>query len=142
MAIIPEFRRIPRDVAQWERWLRDAVLKATNGQYTGTMTGLTTTETGTIRYEIAGAVCVLYIPAISGTSNATTCTITGGPAAIRPDRQHVCLMRITDNGTVALGAVTAETNGVLTFSADVTGGAFTASGTKGTVLTTVAYHLK
>lgn len=109
------------------------------GTFTGTLTGVSGSATGTLRYDIAGQVVSLYVPAISDTSNATSMTITGAPAAIQPTRAQVCLAIVQDNGTVQLGKVQIETSGVLTFSADVTGAVFTASGTKGVELQTICY---
>jgi len=51
--------------------------------FTITGTGFTVNPTGTARYIRLGRIVVLLVPALSGTSNATTFTLTGIPAAIR-----------------------------------------------------------
>jgi ribosomal protein S11 len=59
---------------------------------TGTFTLGTTAcsgATATARYNISGNVVQLFIPAFSGTSTATTFTLTGLPAAIQPARTQM-----------------------------------------------------
>lgn len=126
-----------------EATARDAAIAAkfATGTFTGTLTGVSGTATGTLRYDISGQIASLYIPAITDTSNATTMTITGAPAAIFPTRAQVSLAIVKDNGTDQLGMVQIETSGVLTFSADVAGAAFTNTGSKGVGLQTLAYML-
>lgn len=112
------------------------------GTFTGTLTGCTTSPTGTLRYTKAGNVVVLYIPAISATSDTTAMTVTGGPAAIQPVRAQRVQVPVQDNTAVVAGLVQVETSGTLTFYATVGGGAFTSSGTKGTELITISYSLE
>lgn len=126
-----------------EATARDAAIAAkfATGTFTGTLTGVSGTATGTLRYDISGQIASLYIPAITDTSNATTMTITGAPAAMFPTRAQVSLAIVKDNGTDQLGMVQIETSGVLTFFADVAGAAFTNTGSKGVRLQTLAYML-
>lgn len=126
-----------------EATARDAAISAkfASGTFTGTLTGVSGTATGTLRYEIAGEICSLYIPAIADTSNATTMTITGGPSAMFPARAQVSPAIVRDDGTDQLGLVQVETSGVLTFFSDVAGAAFTNIGSKGVGLQTVTYLL-
>ncbi len=101
------------------------------GTYTGTATGMTTAPTGTFKYTLIGNAVILDMPAITGTSNATTFTITGAPVAIRPTTAKEIIVRISDNGgaqTISLG--TMGTNGTLTLYTNAAGGAFTNTGTK------------
>ena len=115
--------------------------KFVSGSFTGTLSGCTTTPTGTLYYETANKLVTLHIPVISATSNTTAMTITGAPAAVQPGMTNRVPFVITDNGTTQMGLVQVETSGVLTFYADVTGGAFTNSGTKGSTLQTISYLL-
>lgn len=99
--------------------------------YTGTLTGCTTSPTATIKYTIIGNQCTIDVPTgFTGTSNATSKTITGAPAAIFPSANKTFSFRASDNsgGYVwALGVL--GTNGVLTFSATADAGNWTGSGT-------------
>lgn len=56
-----------------------------SGSFTGTLTGFTANPTGTINYSKNGSLVTLYsTSAIVATSNATSMTMTGLPAAVRP----------------------------------------------------------
>lgn len=71
----------------------------TEGTFTATLTGVTTTVTGTARYVVVGKQVTLYLPSLYGTSNTTACTITGLPAAIWPARTtHMAVSVVRDNG--------------------------------------------
>lgn len=111
------------------------------GTYTGAFTGTTTDPAPVIRYTVSGQVVMLYIPATTATSNATSFTITGAPAGIRPIRSQVVLCRLTDNGTVSIGTATMDSSGVLTLGLGVTGAVFTNTGTKAISLQTLGYSL-
>mgnify|MGYP001612676758 CR=1 FL=1 len=56
------------------------------GTFTGTLTGCTTSPTATLRYVKVGSLVTLFIPSagdgLSGTSDATSMTITGMPSGI------------------------------------------------------------
>lgn len=64
-----------------------AAISPTNGSFMATLTGVSGTVTRTATYTIVGNMVTLQMPQILGLSNATTCTITGVPVAIRPLRQ-------------------------------------------------------
>jgi len=113
----------------------------TTSTFTGTLTGCTTSPTGTLRYTKVGSVVLLYIPQINATSNTTAATITGAPAAIFPARAQRVRLIVQDNTTVQGGMLQVETNGTLTMYASVALAVFTAAGTKGVELQTVAYSL-
>lgn len=99
--------------------------------YVASGTGFTTVPTGTVKYSVVGNTVTLDIPAITGTSNATTFTLTGGPAAIRPAVDKDFAVRITDNGgTSVMGFARIKTTGVIEIYAGMSGAGFTASGTK------------
>jgi hypothetical protein len=97
------------------------------GSFTGTLTGCTTSPTGTIFYTIIGNQVTLDIPQFTGTSNATTKTITGAPSAIFPTTQKRMTCISVDNGGAGKGSLfQIATSGVISyFNAD---GAFTNSG--------------
>lgn len=113
-----------------------------SGTFTGTLTGCTTSPTGTLRYTVSGAIVTLYIPAISATSNTTAATVTGAPAAIFPARAQRVMAPIQDNTAKAAGLIQVETDGTLTLYPTVAAGSFTAGGTKGVELITVTYSLE
>lgn len=114
---------------------------ATTDTFTGTLTGCTASPTGTLRYTKVGDMVLLYIPQINATSNTTACTITGAPAAIFPARAQRVRLIVQDNSAIQGGMLQVETNGTLTMYATVALAAFTAAGTKGVELQTVAYSL-
>ncbi|GGJ39455.1 hypothetical protein CDQ92_13115 [Sphingopyxis bauzanensis] len=74
-----------------------------------TMTGVDSTVTATVRFVRQGRVCSVQLPAsgLSGTSNATSLTLTGVPASFRPSVT-------TPAGTVS--ALDAGANYVLAYS--------------------------
>ena len=113
----------------------------TANSFTGTLTGVTASVTGTIYYRVIGDTVVLDIPLLTflGTSNTTNCTITGGPSAIMPATQKVGICSIRDNGTFAAGLWRMETTGVITFLASTGGDSFVAAGSKGTYGQSIAY---
>lgn len=114
----------------------------TQGSFTGTLTGYASPPTGSVKYAIAGKIVTLNIPVLSGTSNATTMTLTGAPVALKPVTAKTVLVIATDNGTAAVATAVIGTDGVLTFSKGLgTGGAWTGSGTKGVALLQVSYSL-
>lgn len=108
------------------------------GSFTGTLTGCTTSPTGTIRFSVSDDAVTLVIPAISATSNTTAATITGMPSNIWPDAAQPCLGVTQDNGTSTIGKVQVETTGVLTLYT-VLSATFTNSGTKGVGACVVSY---
>lgn len=96
--------------------------------YTGTATGLTTSPTNTVSYNVQGNAVELRIGVVTGTSNTTTFTITGGPDIIKPRAARPCVGVVRDNGVDKVCLVSVGTNGTLTFDVFT---AFTSSGTKG-----------
>jgi hypothetical protein len=112
--------------------------------FTVTLTGVDTVVTGTARYTIIGNQVTLRIPGLSGNSNATTCTLTGLPVAIRPlaaaGNQP---MVIRDNGTFAFGYMQVNTDGTvfLAKSATASGTDWTNTGTKSVTTIVVSYFI-
>jgi hypothetical protein len=110
----------------------------TVGEFVGTLTGFATSPTGTCFYTTVGTAVILYVPAMTGVSNAPTMTLTGLPAAIQPLTAKTVLIPSIDNASVnnALGSATIN-GAVITFALYTntppiqnTGG-FASTGTKG-----------
>lgn len=103
--------------------------------WTPTVTGFASAPTPTAYYEVYGDLVYVSIQAFSGTSNATTMTITNLPfAANTLDNVQFNPCQTVDNGSndAAAGiAYLASSSAVLTFGRSYTANAFTASGTKG-----------
>lgn len=110
-----------------------------SGTFTGTLTGVTGTVTASIPWARNGSHVDLSIPAITGTSNAITMTITGLPAGLIPPTKswYSPLIVTVDNGTpqyTSFCVVTAVT-GVIQYWLNASGpGTWTNSGTKSTGL--------
>lgn len=104
------------------------------GTFTGTLTGVSASGTGTVSYSIVGNICTLR-GAFTGTSSTTAMTMTGLPAAVRPTSSAIavpCLL--TDNGATVggWGRITAS-GSVITFGKGIDNNTtgFTAASTKG-----------
>lgn len=104
------------------------------GSFTGTLTGYAAGPTGTVNWQRIGNMVFMYLTAqISGTSNATSMTMTGVPAAIQPAGNYCAgANRWIDNTASILGTAQIS-GGTITFATGVTCNVsgFTASGTKG-----------
>lgn len=113
------------------------------GTFTATASGMTTSPTGTVKYTRIGNQVTLDLPGISGTSNATTFTLSGMPTQLRPAAAKAALAVVQDNGAAFVyGKIVANTDGSLTLSKDANGSAFTASGTKAIAVLSVTYTLQ
>ena len=112
------------------------------GTFTVTSTGHSVAQTGTAYYKRAGATVTVYIPFLTGTSNATTYTITGIPAALAAPRSGEFLTRGNDNG-VSGNAVAVLNGQVITlfYQASAAWGAWTATGTKNHTAFWMTYDL-
>ena len=112
------------------------------GSYTGTGTGFTVSPTGTFKYAIAGKSVTLDIVQLAGTSNATTLTVTGAPAEIFPSADKDVYLKVADNGgSAVIGLARIKTTGVIEVYATISGGAFTAAGTKTLGAASISYTL-
>lgn len=116
---------------------------AGTGTYTGTLTGFASPPTGTIRYCVMGAMVTVFVPTagsgLSGTSNSTSMTITGMPAALKPARTQICQFPGVGDNSLLIGdgeqiLAQVDTGGVITFLINGSATGFTAAGTKGTGL--------
>ena len=112
------------------------------GTFTATATGMTTSPTGTCKYAVNDGAVTLDIPNITGTSNATTFTLTGAPVAVRPAVDKDVLCRVQDNsGAVGLGLLRMKTTGVIELYVSAAGNSFTAAGTKSVSAMSITYTL-
>lgn len=116
------------------------------GTFTITYTGMTAGVTGTASWARMGNVVVLTLPLATGTSNLSTFTATGLPAAIQPASltQQVAVANCENTGTV--GAVCqAQINsasGTITMLLAGASGGWTNSGVKGiAAASSVTYSL-
>lgn len=107
--------------------------------YTGTTTGYASPPTTTVSYSYQGPWVTVSIASVTGTSNATTLTLTGMPAAIQPASAQVALAMAVDNGAEVISPVSIATDGTITFYKGVWNAAFTGSGTKGIRACTFTY---
>ena len=101
------------------------------GTCTITGTGFSSNPTGTARWQRNGDDILLFVPELTGTSNAATFTLTGLDTLAQSNRSQFHLVRIVDNGTEAVGV--AEIDGAtITLRPSIGGAAnaWTASGTK------------
>lgn len=109
-------------------------LVSEQGTFTGTLTGMTASTTGTVSYRRVGSLVSLFVAAnILGTSNATSMTMTGVPSNVRPKLQErFCLCYgMRDNGGTVAGAAILSTTGSIDFAVGIPPGNFTAAGLKG-----------
>lgn len=98
--------------------------------YTGTLTGVSGSVTGTVYYVKTGDGVILDVPSLSGTSNATTKTITGMPAAARPASPKNGVTSASDNGGApAFGLTLVLADGTINVYTSSGAGAWTGSGT-------------
>jgi hypothetical protein len=112
--------------------------------WTATHTGCTTSPTTTIYYtKIGNAVTLSMIADNAGTSNNSTHTLTGLPAAITPTSSVVATpATVGDNGgTPVLGRVIVSSGGFLGIGATVSGASWTTSGTATIYAFSVSYTL-
>lgn len=115
-----------------------AVPAAVSGTFTGTLTGMTATTTGTVNWvKMSTTGAMVYITAdILGTSNATTMTMTGLPSSVQPTNStYVPCARLENNSAFGLAGYASISGGTITFtmltSSQNDGGPWTGSGTKG-----------
>lgn len=113
------------------------------GTFTATATGMTTSPTGTVKYTRIGNNVTLDLPAITGTSNATTFTLTGMPSQLRPAAVKTVLLLVADNsGAAVYGKGSIGTDGILTINKGPNGDVFTASGVKTAWAFSISYTLQ
>jgi len=104
------------------------------GTFTGTLTGFTGSVTGTCRWVRVGKQVTLYFPAMTGTSNANSLTMTGLPSAIQPTRTQIAPPIFGQDASTfmfILPQFTASSGTVTFYQSSGFSTTFTASGTKG-----------
>lgn len=112
------------------------LIDAQTGSFTGTLTGFAVNPTGTINFAITGNHCTLYNDGalISATSNATSMTMTGLPAAVQPaNATTVGCEALRDNSINANSGAATISGAVVSFliGNPKSGSGFTALGDKG-----------
>lgn len=107
-----------------------------------TLTGVSGSVTGTAKITKVGDHITITIPDLDGTSNATTKTITGIPAAYFPASVKRYVMVASDNGgAYAAARAHLGIDGVVTLFRTVAGDAWTASGATSTLAFSMSYTL-
>lgn len=101
-----------------------------------TMTGVSGSVTGTATWARVGKLAALFVPAINGTSNLNSMTLTGVPAAIQPSTASCVLalpsMQNNGAGVNNVDCVIAPGTGLILFRLGSSATGFTPTGTKGT----------
>jgi hypothetical protein len=108
-------------------------------EFTGTLTGCTTSPTATFLYRKVNNIVTLWTDSnLTGTSNTTAMTLTGVPAAIRPTTSKIVpCSTLQDNSIAVEGVAVVGTGGAIQLQVCGVSGAkvipdlFTNSGTKG-----------
>lgn len=116
------------------------------GTFTATLNYCTTAPTASISFTRVGKQVALKLPAaLTATSNATSLTISGLPAALQPDSNRTVNIPVpvTDNDATSLGvAIISPGSSNIVFGKSLTSsGGFTASGTKGIPYLQITYNL-
>jgi hypothetical protein len=117
------------------------VLSRDSTNATVTLTGCTTSPTGTVNCQKIGVgtgeevvIINIDVGSLTGTSNSTSMTITGIPSGYRPKSGDSAFgfVYVIDNGTAKGAKATLDTSGVMSFGLGIDGSSsFTNSGTKG-----------
>jgi len=109
--------------------------------FTVTLTGMTASTTGTAKFSRTNKIVALFLPGLTGTSNTTAMTATGLPARIATAYAAELPTSVRDNGTNGFGwAETGNSSTTITFYNGTGFGAFTGSGSKGLLGSTLAYE--
>lgn len=113
-----------------------------NGQFTGVLTGVTTLVSDAVQFNKVGKTVTLKFLTMRGTSNSTSCTITGLPSYLWPIKQQSVVMRLMDNFIESFGLATiSEVDGTIVLGTGAAGSSFTAAGEKGVASFTITYSL-
>jgi hypothetical protein len=104
-----------------------------SGTFTATLTGCTTSPTGTVKWWRNGNVVTAILPTLTATSNSTSCSLTGLPAILWPTTaQTFGVGALSNNGAFSSpGGIYLDTGGVINLFYAGSSTGFTASGTKG-----------
>lgn len=120
-----------------------SVRRSAKGQFTATLTGVSGTVTGTVKWSYSGGVVTLEIPDIQGTSTSTSATLTGMPSAIAPATAQYAFGAVLDDGTsVYIGRwIVNSGSGVISLAPGFSLTGFTAANAKGTEQCTLSYRI-
>lgn len=114
-----------------------------SGTFTATGTGFVANPTTTAKFSVCNGVVKLSIPinTLTGTSNATTFTITGAPACIKPAvSKNAGVGTALDNSVGIYVVYTVDvTAGTIYLYTNPSSGAWTASGTKWLIQSEFSY---
>lgn len=136
-----------------KEWLLQAFrwnAQAETGVFEGFLSGMTASTSADINYTVTADTVLLTVGVdITGTSNATTMTLTDSagtgsalPEEIIPTGTRNMVARIVDNSaTYAYVRAVIDSTGIITFYSDANAGAFTAANTKGLLACTMVYAL-
>lgn len=105
-----------------------------SGTFTGTLTGMTTSPTTTCTYYRIGNLVVIFLGTGTGTSNATTFTMTGLPTALQSSANNYVVggVSLENNGASVVGTATVLAgSGTVSFYNGAYSAAWTSSGIKG-----------
>lgn len=111
------------------------------GTFTATLTGCTTSPTGTAYYVRNAKQVTISIPQITGTSNSALSGLSGLPAALYPAREQLMFGAFFDAGAESSGVIRVQTSGAINFYPTKFGDSFVTSGTKGNRTLTMSYAL-
>jgi hypothetical protein len=112
------------------------------GSFTATLTGCTTSPTGTVNYIRHGNLVTLLIPSISAESNTTAATLTGLPASLTPaSNNNYVYCNVLDSGAAFQGVALVNSSSVIALHKGPIGTAFTNSGVKGVQAVALTYTL-
>jgi hypothetical protein len=116
-------------------------LAISSGSFTVTATGFTASITGTAYWQKINTFVTIFIPALSGTSNATTFTLTGIPAEIQNSASTVKNVLIEDGSGETWGTITVVSGSIWGVHKESTlSTSWTASGYKSLSATTFSYY--
>lgn len=107
-------------------------LDVTSGSFTPTFVGFSADPSSpTVRWVKQGRTVFVFLDFTTGTSNATTFSISNVPAAIQADYAQMALIGLQDNGVDSYGTVSAAGSSFRFAFENAAVGGFTASGSKG-----------
>lgn len=125
-------------------WRHVHVCPLLSGSFTGTLTGMSASTTGTVQWRVTGQKATLFITAaITGTSNAATMTMTGLPATLTPTTNQIISIGqlVTSASAQTIGDAEIRTDSTIVFRVGrtdlaanylvVSSADFPTSGTKG-----------
>lgn len=104
-----------------------------SGSFTGGLSGMSSTVNVTCNYYIHNNMVSMTIASGTGTSNASTMTLTSVPSAIQPVSSKMTpILMLEDNGSVnTVGSLYLGASSTWTFYLNASASGFTSSGTKG-----------